>query len=151
MSRSASALPDGTAGPRGPDNRCPHELSLTLWLNPSRYHARQRGNAGRNIVNGPDLAADVSLEKRFVRERAALSVRADVFNVFNRAQIGNPNVKGPTQGTTFERSPRPNDVGHRHRYSPQMQSSATVLAAGRRTDYSALRCAARSSTLYASI
>jgi hypothetical protein len=33
----------------------------------------------------------------------ALSVRADVFNLVNRAQIGNPSVKwaDPTQGTTF--------------------------------------------------
>jgi hypothetical protein len=46
----------------------------------------------------------MSLEKRFpIRERLAASFRADVFNVFNRAQIGNPNVKwtDPAQGTTY--------------------------------------------------
>jgi len=38
-----------------------------------------------------------------VNERMAVRFRADVFNVFNRAQIGNPNVKwtDPTKGTTF--------------------------------------------------
>jgi len=38
-----------------------------------------------------------------VTERVAVSFRADVFNVFNRAQIGRPNTKwtDPSQGTTY--------------------------------------------------
>jgi len=113
LSRSASALPDGINGGQRPDvvpgqSLYPANQTPTLWLNPFAFTVPANGawgNAGRNIVNGPGIwQADVSLEKRFrVRERVALSVRADVFNVFNRAQIGNPNVKwtDPTQGTTF--------------------------------------------------
>jgi hypothetical protein len=113
LSRSASALPDGINGGQRPDvvpgqSLYPANQTPTLWLNPFAFAVPANGvwgNAGRNIVNGPGIwQADVSLEKRFpVRERVALSVRADVFNVFNRAQIGNPNVKwtDPTQGTTF--------------------------------------------------
>jgi hypothetical protein len=113
LSRSASALPDGINGGQRPDvvpgqSLYPTNQTPTLWLNPFAFTTPANGawgNAGRNIVNGPGIwQADVSLEKRFpVRERVALSVRADVFNVFNRAQIGNPNVKwtDPTQGTTF--------------------------------------------------
>jgi hypothetical protein len=44
------------------------------------------------------------MEKRFaVTERTSLSFRADVFNIFNRAQLGKPNVKwtDPAQGTTY--------------------------------------------------
>jgi hypothetical protein len=113
MSRSASALPDGINGSQRPDvvpgqPLYPTNQSPTLWLNPFAFTTPANGkwgNAGRNILNGPPIwQADVSLEKKFpVRERAALSVRADVFNVFNRAQIGNPSVKwtDPAQGTTY--------------------------------------------------
>ena len=72
------------------------------------HHSRQRRSGAMRAaiwLTRPGIwQADVSLEKRFpVRERVALSVRADVFNVFNRAQIGKPNLKwtDPTQGTTF--------------------------------------------------
>ena len=47
---------------------------------------------------------DTSLEKRFpISERSSVSFRADVFNVFNRAQLGNPSAKwtNPSAGTTF--------------------------------------------------
>ena len=48
--------------------------------------------------------ADLSMEKRFrLTERTALGFRADMFNVFNRAQIGKPNLKwtDPKAGTTY--------------------------------------------------
>jgi hypothetical protein len=50
------------------------------------------GNAGRNLVRGPSLwQADVGLDKRFpIRERVSLDFRAEAFNLFNRAQFGNP-------------------------------------------------------------
>jgi len=44
------------------------------------------------------------MEKRFaVSERVAVSFRADMFNIFHRAQIGKPNVKwtDPKSGTTY--------------------------------------------------
>lgn len=113
LSRSASALPDGINSSQRPDavpgqSLYPANQSPTLWLNPFAFTTPANGkwgNAGRNILHGPGFwQADVSLEKRFpLRERLAVSFRADVFNVFNRAQIGNPNVKwtDPAQGTTF--------------------------------------------------
>jgi len=113
LSRSASALPDGINSSQRPDvvpgqPLYPANQSPTLWLNPFAFTTPANGlwgNAGRNILRGPGIwQIDTSLDKRFrVTERAAVSFRADVFNIFNRAQIGNPNVKwtDPTKGTTF--------------------------------------------------
>src|SRR5262249_10342589 len=111
--RSASALPDGINGSQRPDvlpqePLYPANQSATLWLNPYAFTTPANGtwgNAGRNILRGPGIwQADTSLEKRFpVAERMGIIVRADVFNIFNRAQLGNPNVKwtDPKAGTTF--------------------------------------------------
>jgi len=51
------------------------------------------GNAGRNIVRGPGYATfDMSLQRRIAMgSRAAATVRWDVFNLFDRANFGNPN------------------------------------------------------------
>ena len=113
MSRSASALPDGINSGQRPNvvpgqPLYPANQTPTLWLNPYAFAAPasgQWGNAGRNIVRVPGIwQADTSLEKRIpVSERFSLTFRADVFNVFNRAQIGKPNVTwtNPALGTTF--------------------------------------------------
>jgi hypothetical protein len=113
LSRSASALPDGINGSQRPNvvpgqPLYPANQTPTLWLNPYAFAAPangQWGNAGRNILRVPGIwQADTSLEKRIpVSERFSLSFRADVFNVFNRAQIGKPNVTwtNPALGTTF--------------------------------------------------
>jgi len=113
MSRSASALPDGINSSQRPEvvlgqPLYPSGQSPTLWLNPYAFTTPPNGvwgNAGRNTLRAPGIwQADTALEKRFpIRERAAISFRADVFNIFNRAQIGNPSAKwtDPTKGTTF--------------------------------------------------
>ena len=113
MSRSASALPDGLNTNQRPDvvpgqSLYPTNQSPDLWLNPYAFTTPANGvwgNAGRNILRVPGIwQTDVSLEKRFsLTERMGLSFRADVFNIFNRAQIGKPNVKwtDPKSGTTF--------------------------------------------------
>lgn len=113
LSRSASALPDGINGSQRPDvvpgqSLYPTNQSPTLRFNPNAFTTPATGtwgNAGRNILRVPGIwQADTSLEKRFpVRERMAISFRADVFNVFNRAQLGKPNVTwtNPALGTTF--------------------------------------------------
>ena len=113
LSRSASALPDGINSSQRPDvvpgqPLYPANQTPDLWLNPLAFAVPANGtwgNAGRNVVRFPGLwAADVSLEKRFpVTEHTSLSFRADVFNIFNRAQLGKPNVKwtDPSQGTTY--------------------------------------------------
>jgi hypothetical protein len=51
------------------------------------------GNAGRNLGRGPTLwQADTGLEKKFVlTERFSFDFRAEAFNIFNRAQFGDPN------------------------------------------------------------
>ena len=113
LSRSASALPDGINSNQRPDvvpgqPLYPSNQSPTLWLNPYAFTTPANGtwgNAGRDILRAPGFwQADTALEKRFpIRERLALTFRADVFNIFNRAQLGNPNVKwtNPSAGTTF--------------------------------------------------
>ena len=113
LSRSASALPDGINSSQRPDMvpgqpLYPTNQTPDLWLNPYAFTTPangQWGNAGRNNVRMPGIwAVDTSIEKRFpVNERVAVSFRADVFNIFNRGQIGKPNLKwtDPAQGTTF--------------------------------------------------
>jgi hypothetical protein len=113
LSRSASALPDGINSSQRPDlvpgqPLYPASQTPTLWLNPYAFTtpaSGKWGDAGRNILRVPGIwQADVAVEKRFpIRERMAVSFRADVFNVFNRAQIGKPNAKwtDPTLGTTY--------------------------------------------------
>jgi hypothetical protein len=113
LSRSASALPDGINSNQRPDvvpgqPLYPANQSATLWLNPYAFSIPANGvwgNAGRNILRAPNFwQIDSSLEKRFpVTERTYISFRADVFNIFNRAQLGNPSVKwtNPSAGTTF--------------------------------------------------
>jgi hypothetical protein len=113
LSRSASALPDGINSNQRPNvvpgqPLCPSDQNATLWLNPYAFSIPANdtwGNAGRNLLRAPGLwQADTSLEKRFpLGERTAIGFRADVLNIFNRAQLGSPNVKwtNPTAGTTF--------------------------------------------------
>jgi Carboxypeptidase regulatory-like domain len=113
ISRSASALPDGINSNQRPNvvpgqSLYPANQTATLWLNPNAFSTPANGtwgNAGRNILRAPPFwQADTSLEKRFpIAERAAISFRADVFNIFNRAQLGNPNAKWtpPASGTTY--------------------------------------------------
>lgn len=113
LSRSNSALPDGINSSQRPDvvfgqPLYPSNQSPTLCYNPYAFTTPANGtwgDAGRNILRAPGIwQADTSLEKRFpIRERMALSFRADVFNIFNRAQLGSPNVKwtNPSAGTTF--------------------------------------------------
>ena len=51
------------------------------------------GNAGRNILRGPDLAnLDFSLFKNFrITERVKLTFRAEFFNLTNHTDFGPPN------------------------------------------------------------
>jgi len=114
LSRSAAALPDGLNSGQRPDLVAGQSLypangsTVTLWYNPLAFTTPANGvwgNAGRNLLRASGIwQMDTSLDKRFkLGERMALSFRADVFNLFNRAQIGNPNVKwtDPKSGTTF--------------------------------------------------
>ncbi|HLJ24551.1 MAG TPA: carboxypeptidase-like regulatory domain-containing protein [Candidatus Acidoferrales bacterium] len=60
------------------------------------------GNAPRNFLQGPGLATtDVSVAKKFLfTERNNLQFRAELFNLFNRANFNNPNPVVFTSATT---------------------------------------------------
>ena len=66
-----------------------------LWLNPAAFAlpaAGVYGNSGRNRFRGPGLwQADIGISKKFrLTESANLDFRTEMFNLFNRAQYGNP-------------------------------------------------------------
>jgi hypothetical protein len=67
----------------------------TSQFSKSRFtgtHKHDLGNAGRNLVRGPDLVnLDFSLFKEMaVRERARLQMRFEFFNLFNTPHFANP-------------------------------------------------------------
>jgi len=75
------------------------------WLNPAAFAAPANGtygNSGRNAFRGPGLwQFDFGLAKRFrVAERMGLDFRFEAFNLFNRAQYGEPvaNISNSTFG-----------------------------------------------------
>ncbi len=102
ISRAASVVPGGynlTQRPNlvaGVSLTPPGGSTIAQWINPAAFSVPAPGtwgNAGRNLVRGPSLyQLDLGLSKRVpIRERAALEFRAEAFNVFNRAQLGDPN------------------------------------------------------------
>ena len=65
------------------------------WINLAAFAVPAKGtwgNAGRNLVRAPGLwQMDLSLSRDIeLRERARLQFRAELFNIFNRAQYGAP-------------------------------------------------------------
>ena len=106
IERAASSLPDGLSIQNGSYFTRPNYVSgvsivpanqtINQWINPLAFSIPAGGtwgNAGRNLVRGPKFwQADVALAKSFLlTERCALDFRAEAFNVFNRAQFGDPN------------------------------------------------------------
>jgi hypothetical protein len=100
LSRSATALPDGNNVNERP-NRVPGvpiympNRSINNWLNPAAFSVPALGtwgNAAKNLAFGPSLWQDDStVEKTFhITERNQLIFRAEAFNLFNRAQYGQP-------------------------------------------------------------
>jgi len=78
---------DPNSGPRRPNE----------WFNKSAFAtplAGTFGNSARNVIIGPDLhSTDLSLNKLTkISERGAIQFRAEVINVFNRANFSLPNV-----------------------------------------------------------
>jgi hypothetical protein len=72
----------------------------------------QRGNAGRNILRGPNTRVfDFSLQREFpIRESMGLEFRWEVFNLFNTTQFALParDFSSPAAGsiTTLASDPR---------------------------------------------
>ncbi len=94
----ATGLPDLTGDPDG-------AKTVEQWFNPAaftRVASGTFGNAGRNILRGPGwLSVDMSLQRRIdLVQRVNATLRWDIFNVFNRANLGLPdsNIVNATAG-----------------------------------------------------
>jgi hypothetical protein len=78
---------DPNSGPRSPNE----------WFNKASFRQPTLGtfgNSGRNVIVGPNLhSVDLSVNKvTRVAENASLQFRAEIINVFNRANFSLPNV-----------------------------------------------------------
>jgi hypothetical protein len=100
LSRSSTELPDGNNVDQRP-NRVPGvplylgSRGISHWINPAAFSlpaVGAWGNAGRNLLTGPPLwQNDSAVEKNFhITERNSVLFRAEAFNLFNRAQYGQP-------------------------------------------------------------
>jgi hypothetical protein len=101
VDRSVASMPDGNnVSPQRPNVIAgtavvPAQQNVSAWINRGAFSIPADGtfgNAGRNLVRGPALwQADVGVDKRFpIRERLSIDFRVEAFNLFNRAQFGNP-------------------------------------------------------------
>jgi len=99
VNRSSGAVPSGQTQNQRADylggDAYTANPSPALWLNPKAFGVPASGTygtSGRNRLNGPGLwQTDLALAKRFsMSERFSIDFRAEAFNVFNRAQYGEP-------------------------------------------------------------
>jgi outer membrane receptor protein involved in Fe transport len=93
-----TGLPDLTGDPKGAE-------TVAQWFNPAAFTqvpSGTFGNAGRNILRGPGwITFDASIQRRIdFSQRFNATIRADIFNVFNRANFGLPaaNIAGAGAG-----------------------------------------------------
>ena len=82
----------------------PTGQSLNDWINIAAFTTPANGtwgNAGRDIVTGPNLfQVDAALQKDTrLSERMGLVFRVDVFNVFNHPELGSPNLNVSSPAT----------------------------------------------------
>lgn len=108
VSRSSAVMPDGNSGNQRPNLvpgvalLPPGGQTVNNWINPAALAVPANntwGNLGRNIVRARPLwQADAALTKVVSLEKIRLTFRADVFNMFNRAQYGSPtaNISAPS-------------------------------------------------------
>ncbi len=102
ISRKAKDMLDGNnGGPQRPDRVPgvpiipPGGQTAGQWINPEAF-ARPApgtwGNLGRNVITGPAMIQfDVGLTRKFaLSEHRSIQVRAEAFNIFNRAPLGQP-------------------------------------------------------------
>ena len=101
ISRAASVVPGGYNLTQRPDLlpgvslTPPGGSTPAQWFNLAAFAIPAPGtwgNAGRNLGRGPSLyQIDMSLARRIaLGERAGLEIRAETFNLLNRAQLGDP-------------------------------------------------------------
>ncbi len=100
VTRSSADLPDGNNSNQRPDivpgvSLKPAKQTADNWINLVAFAVPPRGRwgtAGRSLLTGPGLVQfDLSLAKRFAfAESRNLEFRWELFNAFNRAQLGDP-------------------------------------------------------------
>lgn len=99
ISRTAATVPSGQTQNQRADylggDAYAANKGPALWLNPAAFAlpaSGTYGNSGRNRFRGPGLwQSDLGLSKKFrLTEQFNLDFRAEAFNLFNRAQYGNP-------------------------------------------------------------
>jgi hypothetical protein len=108
VTRAASDLPDGNDNDQRPDLVPgvslipPGGQTANSWINPAAFAVPppgQWGNAGRNLVRAPGIwQADASVSRAIrLKGERSFELRAEVFNIFNRAQLGEPgtNLSAP--------------------------------------------------------
>jgi outer membrane receptor protein involved in Fe transport len=95
----ATWLPNLTGDPQGAE-------TVDSWFNAAAFQrvpAGTFGNAGRNSLRGPGyMTYDMSVQRRIpTTGRVGVTLRWDVFNLFDRANLGNPNsdITGSNVGT----------------------------------------------------
>ena len=110
ISRSAASVPGGysVAGSERPNLYpgipvIPAIQTVNDWINAAAFYPPASGtfgNLGRNALSGPGLwQVNVGLAKAVAfTEQVGLQFRAEVFNLFNRAQYGQPNASLSTPG-----------------------------------------------------
>jgi len=105
ITRDPSVVPDGLSIENGASFQRPNYVggvslipanrNINNWINPAAFTipgAETWGNAGRNLVRGPDFwQTDAALSRDFRVTERFVAVRIEGFNVFNRAQYGSPN------------------------------------------------------------
>jgi len=110
IARNATALPDGNNQNQRPDLipgvplTPPGGSTIRQWINPAAFAIPANGkwgSAGRNLLDGPGLfQIDTALSRSVkVTERSNVSLRAEVFNVFNHPQLGRPSLNFSTPAT----------------------------------------------------
>jgi len=79
--------------------------TVTHWFDSTAYVVPglgTQGTAGRNTIRGPGTQqVNLSLIKRFPIGRASVEFRAEIFNLLNHNNFGNPdtNISNSTVGT----------------------------------------------------
>jgi hypothetical protein len=108
ISGDVSHTEEGSDRPNIVGNPYPSAQGPNQWVLASAFTAPTPyifGNAGRNILTGPGLAScDFSVIRRFqLTESKLLEFRAEVFNLFNRANFDVPqvDVASPSFGKIF--------------------------------------------------
>ena len=106
ITRSPADVPDGLSIENGSSFQRPNYVAgqplypshqtINNWINPAAFAIPASltwGDAGRNLIRGPMFwQTDAAASRDFhFTERVTATLRIEGFNIFNRAQYGNPN------------------------------------------------------------